>query len=73
MLRRTQDTPFVSFDFVYRGLTFSAALSHVLLLSIDNQTMESYNPMVHAPWFGLFPVRSPLLRESIFLSLPAGT
>ena len=24
-------------------------------------------------WFGLFPVRSPLLRESIFLSLPEGT
>ncbi|PMC57760.1 hypothetical protein CJ205_07965 [Dolosicoccus paucivorans] len=29
--------------------------------------------MMHAPWFGLFPVRSPLLRESIFLSLPAVT
>ena len=24
-------------------------------------------------WFGLFPFRSPLLRESIFLSLPPGT
>src|SRR6056297_3657863 len=24
-------------------------------------------------WFGLFPFRSPLLRESIFLSLPSGT
>jgi hypothetical protein len=24
-------------------------------------------------WFGLFPVRSPLLRESLLLSLPAGT
>ena len=24
-------------------------------------------------WFGLFPFRSPLLRKSIFLSLPLGT
>ena len=24
-------------------------------------------------WFGLFPLRSPLLRESIFLSLPPAT
>ena len=24
-------------------------------------------------WFGLFPFRSPLLRKSIFLSLPPGT
>ena len=25
------------------------------------------------PWFGLFPLRSPLLRESSFLSSPPGT
>ena len=24
-------------------------------------------------WFGLFPVRSPLLRESLLFSFPAGT
>src|SRR5699024_2474145 len=33
----------------------------------------SYNPSKQAYWFGLFPVRSPLLRKSIFLSLPPGT
>src|SRR5690625_4011557 len=33
----------------------------------------SYNPSRQAYWFGLFPVRSPLLRKSIFLSLPPGT
>ena len=33
----------------------------------------SYNPSKQAYWFGLFPVRSPLLRKSIFLSLPRGT
>ena len=31
----------------------------------------SYNPS--KCWFGLFPFRSPLLRKSIFLSLPLGT
>ena len=33
----------------------------------------SYNPRKQASWFGLFPFRSPLLRESIFLSLPPDT
>ena len=33
----------------------------------------SYNPRKQAFWFGLFPFRSPLLRTSIFLSLPPGT
>ncbi len=31
------------------------------------------NPNKHARWFGLFPFRSPLLRKSIFLSLPVAT
>ena len=31
------------------------------------------NPGMHARRFGLFPFRSPLLRKSIFLSLPPGT
>ena len=33
----------------------------------------SYNPKRQASWFGLFPLRSPLLRKSNFLSLPLGT
>ena len=32
-----------------------------------------HNPSMHARWFRLFPFRSPLLRESMFLSLPPGT
>ena len=32
-----------------------------------------YNPGEHAPRFGLFRVRSPLLAESLLFSLPAGT
>ena len=35
--------------------------------------MLTHNPKEHAPWFGLLPLRSPLLWESIFLSLPPGT
>ena len=35
---------------------------------------RSYNPILPKQhWFGLFPFHSPLLRESIFLSFPAGT
>ena len=33
----------------------------------------SPNPSMHARWFGLFPVRSPLLRKSSFLSPPLAT
>ena len=38
-------------------------------------TSWSYNPVCASPHmrFGLFPVRSPLLRESFLFSLPAGT
>src|SRR5438045_2828593 len=32
-----------------------------------------YSPNVHAHWFGLFRVRSPLLAESLLFSLPVGT
>ncbi len=38
-----------------------------------NSNGVSYNPRVQAPWFGLFPFRSPLLRKSHLLSLPLGT
>ncbi len=32
-----------------------------------------YNPREHAPWFGLVPIRSPLLRESRLISFPRVT
>src|SRR4028118_1842287 len=35
--------------------------------------MLSHNPSCQNNWFRLFPLRSPLLRESIFLSLPPAT
>ena len=41
-----------------------AGFPKTILLGSLNQ-LCSPNPMVHAPWFGLFRVRSPLLTESI--------
>ena len=34
---------------------------------------QARNPMMHAPWFRLFPVRSPLLGESRLMYFPLGT
>ena len=73
MVRRTQDTGNVSWVFVYRILTFSDWPSHAIRLTRLNHRSQSYNPKEQALWFGLFPFRSPLLRKSIFLSLPTGT
>ena len=49
------------------------ALSNALLLPYLNALSLAHNPRKHALWFGLFPFRSPLLRKSMFLSLPPGT
>lgn len=34
---------------------------------------RSYNPSVRKHWFGLFPLRSPLLWESLLISFPLPT
>ena len=40
----------------------------------DPTTPDRQRPQAIAPaWFGLFPFRSPLLRESRFLSIPRAT
>ncbi len=59
------------FDFVYRTVTFCGStfqrastidlVDHSAALRPD----RPYNPREHAPWFGLFRVRSPLLAESL--------
>ena len=60
----------MSAPFSRTGLSPSTAgFPKTILLRLLNQFC-SPNPMVHAPWFGLFRVRSPLLTESMFLSLP---
>ena len=43
-----------------------------VLLGLENHLCGP-NPAVHAPRFGLFRFRSPLLPESMFLSLPPAT
>ena len=75
MFRRTQDPLKREQIFDYRIITFFDASFQMLRLiySFVTPYRVSYNPNKQARWFGLFPFRSPLLRESIFLSLPAGT
>ena len=79
--RRTQDrVPCGLVDFAYGDFTLSVGPSQTLRLSTGFLTARgrppnaSYNPThdVHT-WFGLFPLRSPLLGESRLISLPAGT
>ena len=75
-------------DFVYGAFTLYGVRFHVLPLSRsfvtphphcgtdknDPTTPCRQRPQAIAPtWFGLVPFRSPLLRESIFLSIPRAT
>ena len=41
------------------------------VLRILNAVLQPQGSML--PWFGLIPLRSPLLRESLLLSFPPGT
>ena len=50
-----------------------AALSNALLLDFHVHVVGPQPQPTVVNWFGLFPVRSPLLRKSIFLSFPPGT
>ena len=64
---------------VYRAVTVSGRSFQIVQLADWFVTRRpcgptrSYNPTVHARWFGLFRVRSPLLAKSLLFSLPAGT
>ena len=58
--------------FVYGAFTLSGLTSQTVPLTI-RFTYAVLNPSMHARWFGLFPFRSPLLWESMFLSLPPPT
>ena len=48
------------------ALSRNVPVTRIILIAVRN-------PGVHARRFGLFPVRSPLLWKSIFLSFPPGT
>ena len=58
--------------FTYGAFTLSGRPSQAVPLT-DRLTYAVLNPSMHARWFGLFRVRSPLLPESMFLSLPPAT
>ena len=60
------------FGFRLRAFTLFGWLSKTILLS-SCSLIAVHNPRVQALWFRLFPFRSPLLRKSMFLSLPPGT
>ena len=58
--------------FAYGTFTLSGLASQPLWLAI-RFTFAVLNPSMLARWFGLFRFRSPLLPESMFLSLPPAT
>ena len=58
--------------FMYGAFTLYGLTSQTVPLT-DRLTYAVHNPSMHARWFGLFPFRSPLLWESMFLSLPPPT
>ena len=60
-------------DFPYRTVTF---FGPAFLRCSSRRPLLFDSPQPHptvVKWFGLFPLRSPLLRESSFLSFPPGT
>ena len=58
--------------FVYEAFTLSGLTSQSVPLT-NRFACAVLNPSMHARWFGLFRFRSPLLPESMFLSLPPAT
>ena len=62
----------LSIVFVYETFTLFGLTSQTVPLT-NQLAYAVHNPRVHAPWFGLFPFRSPLLWESMFLSFPPAT
>ena len=64
-----------TFDFRYGAITLYGQVFQPVRLSNNGSRDDGPTPP-QAPkgaWIGLFPVRSPLLRKSFLLSLPALT
>ena len=61
--------------FGYGAVTLCGGPFQDLRLSLACSCRAPYNPTQASPpaWFGLLPVRSPLLGESLLFSLPGGT
>ena len=72
MSRGTRDPAISILAFTYRGITSYAGAFQLSSVSHPFKCRSPTTP-VTSHWFGLFPLRSPLLRKSSFLSLPPGT
>ena len=59
--------------FIYMAVTFYGGPFQTSSIKFYFTLLSVLNPNPRRAWFGLFPVRSPLLRKSIILSLPLGT
>ena len=72
---RSTQVPAMSLSGSNTGLSPAmAALSRALLLPTHESRMPALQPLLdESNRFGLFPVRSPLLRESRLISFPSGT
>ena len=73
MLRPTQESDRLLLSFAYGAITHYGQASQLVLLLIHNTMFQSYNPGKQVLRFGLFPFRSPLLRESRLIYIPAVT
>ena len=73
MSRPTQEHARLFQIFVYGAITHYGRTFQSVPLIFNNTILQSYNPGWQAIWFGLFPFRSPLLRESHLIYTPRGT
>ncbi len=67
-------TSLAMFDFAYETVTRYGRTFQTVLLSTYGSIIEALQPrMAEATRFRLFRVRSPLLTESLLISIPSGT
>ena len=72
--RATQDTPNAIWTYEYATfMLYGWTFQNILLHSYFVQRCPTTPRLPKQGWFGLFPVRSPLLRESLLFSFPTGT
>ena len=72
--RGTRDTPRALRDFAYGAFTLFGRPFQTLPLSLRVPCRSPTTPEgISSRRFGLFPFRSPLLRESRLISFPSGT
>ena len=70
---RYSGTSLPCLSFVYGAVTLFGGAFQRASTRRSRCMLLARNPEEHAPRFGLFPVRSPLLRKSMFLSFPPPT